>query len=242
MKKRLVSKALDMIGSIAKREETGEADYERFWSAFGQNLKLGLIEDQENRDKLAKLCRFYSSKSGDKLISLSDYVANMPESQSSIYFLAAESKELAGKAPFVENLIKRGYEVLYLLEPVDEVAITNLQKFDEKTFVDVSKEEIELEETEEEKKEQEKKDVEFQDLCTWIKSALGDNVQKVRRRRAVTGPRPSASHGSASAVSLTTDPRAGRGPCRWWCPSASAPPPASWSPPSSAGPPTWSAS
>jgi len=179
MKKRLVSKALDMIGSIAKREETGEADYERFWSAFGQNLKLGLIEDQENRDKLAKLCRFYSSKSGDKLISLSDYVANMPESQSSIYFLAAESKELAGKAPFVENLIKRGYEVLYLLEPVDEVAITNLQKFDEKTFVDVSKEEIELEETEEEKKEQEKKDVEFQDLCTWIKSALGDNVQKV---------------------------------------------------------------
>ncbi len=99
-----------------------------------------MIEDTENRERLAKLLRFYSSKSEEALTSLESYVSRMREGQSAIYYMAADSLQVARAAPFVEKLVAKGYEVLYLTDAIDEATITNLQKFQDKELVDVSKE------------------------------------------------------------------------------------------------------
>lgn len=177
IKRRLLAKSLDMIAEIANRED--KADYDKFWEAFGRNMKLGVIEDKDNAEKLGKLLRFTSSKSGEGTISLAEYVERMKDSQSGIYFLAADSKAAAARAPFVERLIKRDIEVLYLLEPIDEVALTNLAKFDEKEFVDVSKEDVDTGD-EEDAAQAEKDAEEFEDLCKWLSAAIGsEKVEKV---------------------------------------------------------------
>jgi heat shock protein beta len=119
MKKRLVRKTLDMLDDLAKAEDV--AAFNTFHDNFGRNLKLGVIEDKDNAKTLAELIRFSSSQSGDSVTSLADYKARMPEEQKSIYFVAATSKEAAAKSPFIEGLLKKNMEVLYLLEPIDEV-------------------------------------------------------------------------------------------------------------------------
>ncbi len=142
MRKRLLRKSLDMIKEVADRED--RKDFDTFWEAFGRNLKLGIIEDSANREELAQLVQFSSSGSGDGMTTLKAYVERMKPEQKGIYYLAADSKASAAKAPFVEGLVARGLEVLYLTDPIDEVAITNLGTFMEKTLIDVTKEDLDL--------------------------------------------------------------------------------------------------
>lgn len=97
--------------------------------------QIGVIEDTDNRAKLAKLLRFHTSKSDEELTSLADYCGRMKEGQKNIYYMAADSVEVASAAPFVEKLVAQGYEVLYLTEPIDEATVTNMAKFDERDLV-----------------------------------------------------------------------------------------------------------
>ncbi|XP_024373715.1 heat shock protein 90-5, chloroplastic [Physcomitrium patens] len=175
MKKRLVRKTFDMIEEIANREK--QEDYKQFWTSFGKNLKLGCIEDTANHKRLGSLLRFNSSKKEEEMISLDQYVEGMKEDQKAIYYLAADSLKSAKSAPFLEELVKRDMEVLFLVEPIDEVAITNLQSYKDKKFVDISKEDLELGDVDEEKEKETEK--EYRLLCDWMKQNLGDKVAKV---------------------------------------------------------------
>ncbi|KAF7808991.1 heat shock protein 90-5, chloroplastic [Senna tora] len=176
MRKRLVRKAFDMIQDISESEN--KEDYKKFWENFGRFLKLGCIEDTGNHKRITPLLRFYTSKSEEELKSLDDYVENMGENQKAIYYLATDSLKSAKSAPFLEKLVQKDIEVLYLIEPIDEVAIQNLQTYKEKKFVDISKEDLELGD-EDEVKERETKQ-EYNLLCDWIKQQLGDKVAKVQ--------------------------------------------------------------
>ncbi|KAL3501557.1 hypothetical protein ACH5RR_036006 [Cinchona calisaya] len=176
MKKRLVRKTFDMIQELSESEN--KEDYKKFWENFGKFLKLGCIEDSGNHKRITPLLRFFSSKSEEELISLDDYVENMGENQKAIYYLATDSLKSAKTAPFLEKLVQKDIEVLYLIEPIDEVAIQNLQTYKEKKFVDISKEDLELGD-EDEVKERETKQ-EYNLLCDWIKQQLGDQVAKVQ--------------------------------------------------------------
>merc|ERR1719341_363151 len=126
IKKKLVRKTLDMIKKIS------DDKYGAFWQEYSTNIKLGVIEDTANRTRLAKLLRFTSSNG--KLSSLAEYVERMKDKQESIFYMAGGSKEEVEKSPFVERLIKKGYEVLYLTEAVDEYAISALPEFEGKKF------------------------------------------------------------------------------------------------------------
>ncbi|XP_074583638.1 heat shock protein 90-5, chloroplastic [Curcuma longa] len=176
MRKRLVRKTFDMIQELSENED--KEDYKKFWENFGKLLKLGCIEDSGNHKRLTPLLRFYSSKSEEELISLDQYIENMGENQNAIYYLATDSLKSAKTAPFLEKLVQKDIEVLYLVEPIDEVAIQNLQTYKEKKFVDISKEDLELGDEDEVKEREEKQ--EYNLLCDWMKQQLGDKVAKVQ--------------------------------------------------------------
>merc|ERR1712100_5258 len=112
----------------------------KFWEAFGKNIKLGLIEDSSNRTKLSKLLRFKTSKSGDKLISLEEYVENMKDWQKDIYYISGSSLEEVQKSAFLEKCKAKDVEVLFLTDPIDEYAVQNLTEFDGKKLQAVTKE------------------------------------------------------------------------------------------------------
>ncbi|KAK4357956.1 hypothetical protein RND71_023566 [Anisodus tanguticus] len=176
MRKRLVRKTFDMIQDLSESEN--KEDYKKFWENFGKFVKLGCIEDTGNHKRITPLLRFFSSKSEEELISLDDYVENVGENQKAIYYLATDSLQSARTAPFLEKLVQKGIEVLYLVEPIDEVAIQNLQTYKEKKFVDISKEDLELDDEDEVKEREDKQ--EYNLLCDWIKQQLGDKVAKVQ--------------------------------------------------------------
>lgn len=144
---------------------------------LGNFLKYGIVEDASNRERLAGLLRFPSSKSGDDVTGLEDYVSRMKEGQKSIYYMAADSKKTAASAPFVEGLIKKDLEIFYLTEPTDEVAFANIGKYKEFEILDVSKDDIKLDEEDEKKKEEAAE--EYKLLCDFVKATLKDKVEKV---------------------------------------------------------------
>ncbi|OQR70130.1 endoplasmin-like [Tropilaelaps mercedesae] len=172
IKKKLVRKALEMFRKIP------ETEYTKFWKEYSTNIKLGIIEDSANRSRLAKLLRFPSSLDGslDKLVSLSEYVQRMKDKQSAIYYIAGMGLDDVKKSPFVERLIKREYEVLYLTEPVDEYAISSLTEFEGKKFQNVAKEGLSLDDNKEIREALEK---EFEPLTKWMtETALKDKISK----------------------------------------------------------------
>ncbi|CAD6264487.1 unnamed protein product [Miscanthus lutarioriparius] len=171
---RLVRKTFDMIEEIAKRKI--RRIIRSFGRALASLLSLVALRTQESW-RLAPLLRFHSSKNEGDTISLDQYVESMPESQKAIYYIATDSLQSAKTAPFLEKLVQKDIEVLYLIEPIDEVAIQNLQTYKEKKFVDISKEDLELGDEEEETKETKQ---EFTLLCDWVKQQLGDKVAKVQ--------------------------------------------------------------
>ncbi|XP_021630847.1 heat shock protein 90-6, mitochondrial isoform X1 [Manihot esculenta] len=176
MRKRLVRKAFDMILGISLSEN--REDYEKFWENCGKYLKLGCIEDRENHKRIAPLLRFFSSQSEEEMISLDEYVENMKPDQKAIYYIASDSVTSAKNTPFLERLIEKDIEVLFLVDPIDEVAIQNLKSYKEKDFVDISKEDLDLGDKNEEKEKEMKQ--EFGQTCDWIKKRLGDKVASVQ--------------------------------------------------------------
>merc|ERR1719187_2882841 len=170
IKKKLVRKTLDMIKKIS------DDKYGAFWSEYSTNIKLGVIEDTANRTRLAKLLRFTSSNG--KLTSLSEYVENMKEKQEHIFYMAGGSKEEVETSPFVERLLKKGYEILYLTEAVDEYAISALPEFEGKKFQNVAKEGFSIDgETEAVKERKNEIKERFEPLTKWMQEdALKDHI------------------------------------------------------------------
>jgi len=175
IRKNLVKKCLEMFSEIAEDAEK----YEKFYENFAKNLKLGIHEDSTHRQKLAELLRYHSSRSEDKMVSLREYVDRMPEGQKSIYYITGESKSAVKNSPFLEALKKRGYEVLYMIDPIDEYAVQQLKEFDDKKLVSATKEGLEFELSEDEKAAQEEEKGSYESFCTKIKEILGDRVEKV---------------------------------------------------------------
>lgn len=142
-------------------------------------MKLGIHEDTTNRKKLADLLRFHTSKSGEEQISLKDYISRMKEGQKEIYYITGESRASVAASPFIESLRKKGYEVLYLVDPIDEYMVQQMKDYEEKKLKSVTKEGLELDETEDEKKKREEEKAKFEPLCKLMKDILGDKVEKV---------------------------------------------------------------
>jgi molecular chaperone HtpG len=175
IKKNIVKKCLEMFAEIQENQE----DYKKFYEQFSKNLKLGIHEDSANRTKLADLLRFHTSKSGEDQISLKDYVQRMKEGQKDLFYITGESRAQVANSPFLEALKKRGYEVLYLVDPIDEYMVQQLKEYDGKKLKSCTKEGLDLEETEEEKKQKEEEKARFEPLCKLMKDVLGDKVEKV---------------------------------------------------------------
>merc|ERR1712134_90780 len=175
IKRNLVKKCIALFEELAEDKDK----YKTFYEQFSKNIKLGVHEDNANRKKLAKLLRFKSSKSGSEMTSLEDYVTNMKDNQAGIYYVTGESLSAVENSPFIEQLKKRGYEVLYLVDPIDEYCVQQLKEFDDKKLICAAKEGMALEDTDEEKKRFEEAKAATEGLCKQIKDILDTKVEKV---------------------------------------------------------------
>jgi molecular chaperone HtpG len=175
IKKNIVKKCLELFSEISENQE----DYNKFYECFSKNLKLGIHEDNQNRQKLAEFLRYFTSKSGESKSSLKDYVTRMKDGQKEIFYITGESKIAVEHSPFVEKLRKNGLEVIYMVDPIDEYCVAQLKEFDGHKLICITKEGLKLGETEEEAKRKEEFKATFDTLCSSIKDILGDKVEKV---------------------------------------------------------------
>ncbi|XP_050073997.1 heat shock protein 83-like [Anopheles maculipalpis] len=175
IRKNLVKKCLELFEELAEDKEA----YKKFYDQFSKNLKLGVHEDSQSRQRLADLLRFNTSASGDEYCSLADYVGRMKENQSQIYFITGENIEQVKNSAFVERVKKRGFEVIYMTEAIDEYVIQQLKEYKGKQLVCVTKEGLELPEDEDEKKKREEDKAKFENLCKVMKTVLESKVEKV---------------------------------------------------------------
>ena len=178
IKDRLVKKTIQMMQNLA---DTNTTEYEKFWKNFGKYVKVGIIEDDKVRDDLVPLCRYYSSNNDGadgETVSLPDYVSRMPEDQKYIYYVVGETRAQAAMSPALEKLKQKGYEVLYVSEPIDEMTLQNIEKFQEKDIADAGKE-FSQDLTEDEKKEKEEKNQDLEKFRNWMKDCLGEKITRV---------------------------------------------------------------
>merc|ERR1712021_193616 len=175
IKKNLVKKCIEMFTDLTENEDT----YNKFYEAFSKNLKLGIHEDSTNRTKIAKLLRYSSTKSGEEMTSLDDYVSRMADNQPGIYYVTGESKRAVETSPFLEKLKKKGYEVVFMTDPMDEYCVQQLKEYEGKKLLSATKEGLKMEEPEEEKKELEEAKAATEGLCKLMKEVLDDEVDKV---------------------------------------------------------------
>merc|ERR1711871_1006774 len=196
IKKKLVTKALEMIRKMAekkkKKEDKDEAkegeedkakdpaeeaedneNYLNFWKEFQKAIKLGLYEDSSNRTKLAKLLRFQTSKTGDNWTSLEKYISRMAKGQKNIYYISAETKEQAEKSPYLERFRKKGIEVLYYTDPIDEYAMPQLTQ-----FMGANKENLKFDDDAESEAKLKKLGETHKQLTDWMKETLGAKIEK----------------------------------------------------------------
>merc|ERR1712004_277612 len=175
IRKSLVKRCMELFDELGEDKD----NFKKFYEQFGKNLKLGIHEDSTNRKKLAGYLRFATSASGDDFCSFADYVSRMKETQKDIYYITGESREVVATSSFVERLKKRGLEVIFMTEPIDEYAVQQLKEFDGKNLVSVTKEGLELPQDEEEKKKSEEDKAKFEGLCKVMKDILDKKVEKV---------------------------------------------------------------
>jgi molecular chaperone HtpG len=176
IKKNIVKKAIELFNEIAENK----ADFDKFYEAFAKNLKYGIHDDATQKEKLAELLRFYSTKSGAEMTSLKDYITRMKEGQEEIYYICGESKKQVETSPFLEALKKKGFEVLLMTDPIDEYSMQQLKEFEGKKFKNISKENLNTATTDEEKTKAEELKKQIEELCKVIKETLGEsNVEKV---------------------------------------------------------------
>merc|ERR1712178_215111 len=201
IKKKLVTKALEMVRKLAEKKKKKEDDeekkddeektekspaeeaednenYLKFWKEFNKAMGLGLYEDSSNRTKLAKLLRFQTSKSGDNWTSLEKYISRMAKGQKNIYYISAESKEAAEKSPYLERFRKKGIEVLYYTDPIDEYAMPQLTEFKGFQFMGANKENLKFDDDEDEEKKLKNLTETHKKLTDWLKETLGSKVEK----------------------------------------------------------------
>jgi len=185
IRKNLVKKCLELFEELADDKDV----YKKFYEQFSKNLKLGIHEDSQNRKKLGELLRYYTSASGDDMCSLKDYVSRLKENQKHIYFITGESKDQVASSAFVERVRSRGFEVVYMIEPIDEYCVQQLKEYDGKQLVSVTKEGLELPEDEAEKNKREEDKKKYENLCKVVKDILDKRVEKVVvSNRLVTSP------------------------------------------------------
>jgi len=175
IKKAVTKKCIEMFSQIQENAE----DFKKFYEQFGKNLKLGIHEDSTNRAKLAEFLRFHTSKSGDDMVSLKEYVGKMKDGQKFIYYITGESRSHVANSPFIEKLKNRGIEVLYLVDPIDEYCIQQLKEYEGKTLKCCTKEELEVDESEDEKRSFEEIKQQYEPVCKKIKEILDTKVEKV---------------------------------------------------------------
>jgi molecular chaperone HtpG len=175
IRKNLVKKCLDLFDEIGEDKD----NFKKFYEQFSKNLKLGIHEDSQNRKKLSEMLRYHTSASGDEVTSFKEYVSRMKENQKHIYYITGESREAVNSSAFVERVKKRGFEVVYMTEPIDEYVVQQLKEFDGKQLVSVTKEGLELPEDEEEKKKFEEAKTKLEGLCKVMKDILDKKVEKV---------------------------------------------------------------
>ena len=178
MKKNIVKKVLDLLNELSKDKDK----YLIFYEQYSKNIKLGIHEDETNREKISKLLRFTSSKSNNELMSFESYVSDMNDEQNEIYYITGESKEYVEKAPFLEKLIKKGYEVIYMTDAIDEYMMQQLKEFDGKKFVNISKSNLKIDENKDDVKK-------YEEFCKTIKEVLNNKIEKaIISNRLVTSP------------------------------------------------------
>jgi len=175
MHKNIVKKAIEMLNTLAEDDEV----YRSFYAQYSKNIKLGVHEDEQNRQKIARLLRYSSSASGANETSLAEYVSRLPEGQESIYYIAGESLEAVRDSPFVEQLQARGLEVLYMLEPIDEYVMQALQEFDGKRFVCITKAGFKLDRAEGASEPSAEEQSLLEALCNRTQALLLGQVHKV---------------------------------------------------------------
>ncbi|CAF2362449.1 unnamed protein product [Rotaria sp. Silwood2] len=185
IRKNLVKKCMELIEELSEDKES----FKKFYEQFSRNLKLGIHEDSTNRAKLASYLRYHSSTSGDEVTSFKEYVSRMKESQKDIYYITGESRQIVEQSAFVERVRKRGLEIIYMTEPIDEYCVQQLKEFDGKKLVSVTKEGLELPEDEDDKKKQEQDKEKYETLCKVMKDILDKKVEKVLvSNRLVSSP------------------------------------------------------
>ena len=175
IRKNLVKKCIELIEEISEDKES----FKKFYEQFSRNLKLGIHEDSTNRAKLASMLRYHSSASGDEVTSLKEYISRMKDNQKDIYYITGESRQIVEQSAFVERVRKRGIEVIYMTEPIDEYCVQQLKEFEGKKLVCVTKEGLELPEDDDEKKKREEDKEKFEALCKVMKDILDKKVEKV---------------------------------------------------------------
>uniref|UniRef100_A0A673MU16 Heat shock protein HSP 90-alpha 1-like n=1 Tax=Sinocyclocheilus rhinocerous TaxID=307959 RepID=A0A673MU16_9TELE len=185
IRKNLVKKCLELFTELSEDKD----NYKKYYEQFSKNIKLGIHEDSQNRKKLSELLRYYTSASGDEMVSLKDYVSRMKDSQKHIYYITGETKDQVANSAFVERLRKAGLEVIYMIEPIDEYCVQQLKEYEGKNLVSVTKEGLELPEDEEEKKKQEDLKAKYENVCKIMKDILDKKIEKVTvSNRLVASP------------------------------------------------------
>jgi len=175
IRKNIVKKCLEMFNEISENKD----DFKTFYEQYSKNIKLGIHEDAQNRTKLAELLRYRSSRSKDESTTLKEYVSRMKETQTNIYYITGESQKTVENSPFLEKLKQKGFEVLFMIDAIDEYCVQQLKEYEGKKLVCASKEGLNLDESEEDKKKKEEDKEKFEELCKVMKEILGDKVEKV---------------------------------------------------------------
>ncbi|MEU5717224.1 molecular chaperone HtpG [Streptomyces sp. NPDC020403] len=186
MRRRLVKKVLSTVKDMMS---SSPDNYRTFWKEFGRVLKEGLLQDFENRDAILEVSSFASTQDEEGLTTLRSYVERMKEGQEQIYYMTGESRAAMESSPHMEAFRAKGFEVLLLTDPVDEVWVQSVPEFDGKQLQSIAKGEVDLD-TDEEKKEveaeREKQQQEYAGLLTWMSEQLGEHVKEVRLSSRLT--------------------------------------------------------